>query len=179
MSEEIKDLLETLVLMERNNLDHLIRTGQAIKWRKGIEQLQQENKELKRQDFKLKEMLKDKGKDTKFSQRLFEDTIQPNVLLRLKWLKEYGDNLNSDEIKEILNYIDFLQNRVTPDNIVFLQNKRLMGINTEHVIELNHYIEFEKWLEKELFNKTQIHFQYSLALRRCYDKLQELKEGKK
>ena len=66
-----------------------------------ILQLQQENKELKRQDFKLKEMLKDKGKDTKFSQRLFEDTIQPNVLLRLKWLKEYGDNLNSDEIKEI------------------------------------------------------------------------------
>ena len=39
--------------------------------------------------------------------------------------------------------------------------------------------EFEKWLENELFNKTQIHFQYSLALRKCLDKLKELKEGKK
>ena len=36
--------------------------------------------------------------------------------------------------------------------------------------------EFEKWLEKELFDKTQIHFQYSLALKKCLDKLQELKE---
>ena len=39
--------------------------------------------------------------------------------------------------------------------------------------------EFEKWLENELFNKTQMLFQYLLALRRCYDKLQELKEGGK
>ena len=39
--------------------------------------------------------------------------------------------------------------------------------------------EFEKWLENELFNKTQILAQYSSALRKCYDKLQELKEVNK
>lgn len=36
--------------------------------------------------------------------------------------------------------------------------------------------EFEKWLENVLFNKTIIHLQYSLALRKCFDKLQELKK---
>ena len=40
-------------------------------------------------------------------------------------------------------------------------------------------IEFEKWLENELFNKTQLFYGYATALKKSLDKLQELKEGKK
>lgn len=84
MSEDIKELLETLVLMERNNLDHLIRTGQAIKWRKGIEQLQQENKELKKQV---------EIKNSGFMASIEEVCEYATVLIEFeKWLEEEINN---------------------------------------------------------------------------------------
>ena len=96
MSEEIKDLLETLVFMERNNLDHLIRTGQAIKWRKGIEQLQQENKELK-------EQLKINNQAFNFNVKTIKKHNKENNILTEfeKWLEEDIKNEIEHPIPEI------------------------------------------------------------------------------
>ena len=104
-----------------------------------------------------------------------------------KWDREkiidyvIGEQPLSDEQLEFLNYIEQLK-RENKELKKYCCKRNDCGgrIKENHKLTDSEVLtKFEKWLEKELFNKTQIHFQYSLALRRCYDKLQELKEGKK
>ena len=80
------------------------------------------------------------------------------------------------ELKDIDNF-----KRFEDGAFKYSLSKYQADLLLEHIDNLqqehNILTKCEKWLKKELFDKTQIHFQYSLALRKCFDKLQELKEG--
>ena len=124
MSEEIKDLLETLVLMERNNLDHLIRTGQAIKWRKSIEQLQKENKELKEKYSKLEDKyIKNLPCCNEEDCSLYNHAINTDYVLNEfeKWLEEEMKRKNSrwEQFRNQINTQELVLERLNAQ-IIFI-----------------------------------------------------------
>ena len=107
-----------------------------------------------------------------------------------KWLNDedfilaYRSNFDkaNDINEDLKNYIKNLQQENKNLNKYKEIFSELISLSNQELVKRNNDLrniltEFEKWLENELFNKTQIHFQYSLALRKCLDKLQELKEG--
>ena len=149
MSEEIKDLLETLVFMERNNLDHLIRTGQAIKWRKAIEQLQQENKELK-------------DKQNKF-EKDYKEMIE---------IQGQNGNYNYDSyMLGLYNGMEYIISLYENREPTYKNGKDIKFLHEHNILT-----EFEKWLEKY---KHEVGIDEYVTIQMILDKLQELKEGKK
>ena len=81
-----------------------------------------------------------------------------------KEITKYGLEISQDNTKLLLNYIEQLQQENEELKKYCCKRNDCGGrLKENHKLTDSEVLtKFEKWLENELFNKTQIHFQYSL-----------------